>query len=135
MIDLKEFSIKELSEKFSISKDTLRYYDKEGLLIGKRLPNGYRVYDYNDVYKLSYILAMKKVGYSMEEIKFVFSRTENKTECWDELSEFVLNQKKVLQRKKKEIELMLEVIDEFGKILEHQNEEKMLNLINQIIKE
>lgn len=132
---MKEFSIKELSEKFSISKDTLRYYDKEGLLIGKRLPNGYRVYDYNDVYKLSYILAMKKVGYSMEEIKFVFSRTENKTECWDELSEFVLNQKKVLQRKKKEIELMLEVIDEFGKILEHQNEEKMLNLINQIIKE
>lgn len=132
---MKEFSIKELSEKFSISKDTLRYYDKEGLLIGKRLPNGYRVYDYNDVYKLSYILAMKKVGYSMEEIKFVFSRTENKTECWDELSEFVLNQKKVLQRKKKEIELMLEVIDEFGKILEHQSEEKMLNLINQIIKE
>lgn len=132
---MKEFSIKELSEKFSISKDTLRYYDKEGLLVGKRLPNGYRVYDENDVYKLSYILAMKKVGYSMEEIKFVFSRTENKTECWDELSEFVLNQKKVLQRKKKEIELMLEVIDEFGKILEHQSEEKMLNLINQIIKE
>lgn len=132
---MKEFSIKELSEKFSISKDTLRYYDKEGLLVGKRLPNGYRVYDENDVYKLSYILAMKKVGYSMEEIKFVFSRTENKTECWDELSEFFLNQKKVLQRKKKEIELMLEVIDEFGKILEHQSEEKMLNLINQIIKE
>ena len=132
---MKDLSINEVSKIYGLSKDTLRYYDKEKLLVGKRLENGYRVYGQEEIFKLTYILAMKKVGYTMEEIKFIFSHTENTPECWANLRDFLHKQVEVLNRRKRDIDMMLELIGEFDKVVENQDEAKMFHLVSEIIKE
>ncbi len=43
-----------------VSTRTLRYYDEIGLLVPKRMDNGYRVYDAEDVRALQHIMLLRK---------------------------------------------------------------------------
>ncbi len=63
-------NIKEVSKKLDISSHTLRYYEKIGLISIKRSSNSsIRVYSNKDVIDLEYIIGLKKIGFSLEEIK------------------------------------------------------------------
>ena len=53
-----ELSISQISEATGLSADTLRYYEKEGILQAKRKENGYRYYDDNDLTDLKYLIVM-----------------------------------------------------------------------------
>ncbi|WP_143155660.1 MerR family transcriptional regulator, partial [Ornithinibacillus halophilus] len=48
----KLYSIQEVSQKLGISKDTLRYYDRIGILSPTRDDNMYRKYSRNDLITL-----------------------------------------------------------------------------------
>ncbi len=60
--------IRKVSEQCHVSIDTLRYYDKIGLLTPKR-KNNIRYYTEEDIEKLKSIIAMKNMMFSLEEIK------------------------------------------------------------------
>lgn len=60
--------IREIAGKCNLSIDTLRYYDKIGLLTPKR-DNNVRYYTKADLEKLKTIIAMKKMKFSLKEIK------------------------------------------------------------------
>lgn len=61
----------ELARMFHLNKQTLFYYDKEGLLHPQyRNPeNGYRMYQFNQIYHLALICYLRKIGFSIEQIK------------------------------------------------------------------
>lgn len=64
--------IGEIAKQSGFSKDTLRYYEKIGLLkLNKkqRGPNNYRVYDRSILQKLSWIQKLKRAGFTLNEIK------------------------------------------------------------------
>lgn len=61
--------IKAFSKKLLISMDTIRFYEKEGLLQPKRLPNGYRDYDESCEAQLKMIIVLKQLGFSLKEIE------------------------------------------------------------------
>ncbi len=63
--------ISELSKKTGVSKDTLRFYEKAGLLdsTNKRGKNNYRNYDDEDVSRLEFIQHGKSLGFTLSEIK------------------------------------------------------------------
>lgn len=65
-----QFLIGELAALFQISTDTLRYYDRIGLirpdLVGA---NGYRYYSLRNFFKLSRILFLRDLDLPLEEIK------------------------------------------------------------------
>ncbi|BBI31270.1 MerR family transcriptional regulator [Cohnella abietis] len=61
--------IKQFTEKYGISGDTARYYEDEGLLQPLRLENGYRDYDEGCEQALKFIIVLKKLGFSLQEIK------------------------------------------------------------------
>ena len=64
-----KFLIGELARIFSISSDTLRHYDKLGLLKPEHdSNNNYRYYDIRSMFKLSRILFLKNLGISLGEI-------------------------------------------------------------------
>lgn len=65
------FSIGELSKYQNISKQTLIYYDKIGLFRPAYVDpeNGYRYYSSSQIDSLDTILIMKKIGFSLSEIK------------------------------------------------------------------
>lgn len=60
----------ELSEKSGVPKDTLRYYEKIGLLPRpQRSANGYRQYTQENLYQLKFIKLAQSVGFTLKEIK------------------------------------------------------------------
>ena len=67
--------IGEVSKKFNSGIETLRYYDKIGLLIAKR-KNNLRYYSEEDVKKLQNIMAMKEMMFSLEDIKRILEIDE-----------------------------------------------------------
>lgn len=64
-----EWTIKQTSLKTGIPVDSLRYYDKLGIVSPKRHENGYRYYDEKDVSALQYITVMKYAKFTLSEIK------------------------------------------------------------------
>jgi len=67
-IEVMNMLIGEVSKKYNIGIETLRYYDKIGLLSVKRKNNN-RYYTEADIKKLQYILSMKELMFTLEEIK------------------------------------------------------------------
>jgi len=63
------YSIKKTTEITGLSADTLRYYEKEGVIAPKRRENGYRCYDENDIVALKYVVVMKYAHFTLSEIK------------------------------------------------------------------
>jgi MerR family transcriptional regulator, copper efflux regulator len=65
--------INELSKKTGVTPHTIRYYEKYGLIKGKRKDevksNNYFHYDEEVVYKLELIRDAKAIGFSLSEIK------------------------------------------------------------------
>ena len=62
--------IKEVSNMYHITTDTLRYYEKEGLLPSvSRTDSGIRKFDDDDLDRLSIIECLKKTGLSIKKIK------------------------------------------------------------------
>jgi DNA-binding transcriptional MerR regulator len=52
-----------------ISRDTLRFYEKRGLLRARRHPNGYRDYPPEAVQWLTYIRTAQALGFTLAEIE------------------------------------------------------------------
>ena len=133
------WTIKQTIEKTGISADTLRYYDKEGIVSPKRHENGYRHYDDNDIASLKNIIVMKYAHFSLAEIKTMeelFTR-EPGANC-NEICKGILNSKVTKLRNaicnyQKIVTLMEELllmIDSTDSYL--ANEEQIDRFINQI---
>jgi MerR family Zn(II)-responsive transcriptional regulator of zntA len=71
--------ISELSQKTGLSKDTIRYYEKIGLLSSnqKRTENNYRYYDAETVSHLLFIKQGKMMGFTLNEIKTILDDWQN----------------------------------------------------------
>ena len=62
-------TIKEISERFGISRDTLRYYEKAGMIPRvERKPNGIREYSEEDARWIGLALCMRNAGLPVEGI-------------------------------------------------------------------
>ena len=65
------YTVKEICEKYSITRKTLFYYDKVGLIsperrVGTQL---HKVYDITEVHKLETILTYRNAGLTIDEIR------------------------------------------------------------------
>ena len=63
-------NIKELTETVGLSRDTIRFYEREGLISKpSRKSNGYRDYDNKIVEQLNMIVMAKELGFTLKEIR------------------------------------------------------------------
>jgi len=63
------FPIRELSDRTNVPARTIRYYEAIGLLApARRGPNGYRLYDGQDVERLGFIRSARTLDFSLVEI-------------------------------------------------------------------
>ncbi|MFV0344452.1 MAG: MerR family transcriptional regulator [Anaerocolumna sp.] len=63
------YKISEISKLYGIGVDSLRYYEKIGVLKPKRDVNGYRLYSLKDIYKITIIKDLRQLNFSMHQIK------------------------------------------------------------------
>jgi len=62
--------IGEIAKRSNIGIETIRYYEKEGLLQEPaRRPSGYRLYDETTLERLDYIRRAKELGFTLAEIR------------------------------------------------------------------
>lgn len=64
-------TIKELEQQLDIPRATIRFYEREGLVIPERKDNSYREYNEADVVVLKKIIILRKIGLSVSDIRKV----------------------------------------------------------------
>ncbi|GAB2934033.1 Zn(2+)-responsive transcriptional regulator [Hafnia psychrotolerans] len=68
------FKIGELARLANVSSDTIRYYEKQGMMSSTvRNGSGYRQYDDSDLQRLRFIRYAKSTGFTLEAIKELLS--------------------------------------------------------------
>lgn len=63
------YKINEISKLYGIGIDSLRYYERLGILQPRRDTNGYRLYSLKEIYKLNIIRDLRTLDFSMKQIK------------------------------------------------------------------
>ena len=62
--------IGELAQRVGVGIDTVRYYERQGLLpVPERLASGYRRYDEVDIARLRFVRRAKALGFTLVEIR------------------------------------------------------------------
>lgn len=90
-----ELTIGEAAEKLHLSIHTLRYYEKEGLLLPvKRADNGQRVYTLDDIQWVYMIRCLRDTGMSIQNIKQYLSLFKQGLKTVPERKEFLEQYKK-----------------------------------------
>ncbi|MBQ8216036.1 MAG: MerR family transcriptional regulator [Clostridia bacterium] len=119
------YKIGELSKLCNISVKTLRYYDAEGLLIPDMIDKftGYRYYSASKLDDCYRIIALKELGFSLDEIRTQLTANDNEKITAEldskiaELNQLIITTEKQLQK-----------IEELRKNLT-EGESKMFNIL------
>jgi DNA-binding transcriptional MerR regulator len=70
MMQNRLYSMKEIMKETGLSDDTLRYYEKDGILSDiHRLPNGHRQYGEDDLEWLKFVLCLRSTGMPLKKIR------------------------------------------------------------------
>lgn len=112
------YKIGEISNLYGIGVDSLRYYEKIGVLKPQRGENGYRLYNLKDIYKLNIIRDLRQLNFSMKQIKSYLAdqSIENTLNLLQEEQEFIENQLKKLRSTEQIIHARMDKLLESYKI-------------------
>lgn len=114
--------IHELSKVTGVSSHTIRYYQKAGLIKGKRdgsvRSNNYLHYDQEAIEKLEFIRDAKSVGFTISEIARIIDSWHNREYSKAEKLSILNSKLDSLEQKLYEICEMKERISEFKKYVE-----------------
>lgn len=105
------YTIGQMSEKIGLSIDTLRYYEKEGLIIPKRDSNNRRVFDETDIKWIEFIKRLKETGMRLADIKTYAKLREQGEETIEERLVLLTQQTSVLLDKQQELANNLAFLD------------------------
>jgi MerR family mercuric resistance operon transcriptional regulator len=82
---METFTVGELAKRARVNTETLRYYEKRGLMPRpRRSESGYRRYSKSDVSRLRFIRRAQELGFSLKEIlELLCPRVDPDTTCSD----------------------------------------------------
>ncbi len=108
---MNSFTVGALADKVGINIETVRYYEKIGLMPKpKRKESRYRFYDENNFARLKFIIRTKELGFTLNEIKELLDlRIESKATCGDI--------KKIAGHKIEDIEQKIKDLQNIKKVL------------------
>lgn len=117
-LDRQFYHTGQFARKAKVSVRALRYYDRIGLLCpAQHSESGYRLYTDADIARLQQILALKFLGFSLEEIR----------RCLDygpgALRESLAQQKAMLQERRSQIDMIIRALDEADGVLERNDDD------------
>lgn len=108
------YTIKQASTLSGLSIDTIRFYEKAGLLSAiNRLPNGHRSFLPTDIERMKLIICMKKAGLTLEELKSYLDTAEtNNMHEHPELIAGMVQHKEKLKNQMAQLQIVLDFIDQ-----------------------
>lgn len=106
-------NIAAVSKKFGITSDTLRYYEKVGLIPAvTRDKNGYRAYSKQDLRWVYFAKVMRNAGISVEALtKYVALFQQGREETLEKRRAILFEQRAILQQKISDLNETLDYLD------------------------
>lgn len=98
------YGIGEFSELTGFSIDTLRYYEKQGIILPKRDHNNRRIFDEKDVEWLVFIRKLKLTGMKLKDIQTYSQLRYEGDETVQARLTLLLEQSELLNQQKAEIQ-------------------------------
>jgi DNA-binding transcriptional MerR regulator len=104
--------IAEVSERFCISTDTLRYYERIGLIPPvNRNESGIRDYNETDVKRVEFIKCMRSAGLPIEALIEYIGLVQQGDQTIEARKEILKEQRELLAARMKEMEKTLDILD------------------------
>lgn len=104
--------ISDVSKKFSISIQTLRYYEREGLIPAiHRDSNGVRDYQKDELYWIHYVQTLRNSGVTVASIKKYVGLVQKGSETREQRKQILLEQRQALLKKRAQIDDALKHMD------------------------
>lgn len=102
-----KYLIGDVANMVGLSRDTLRYYEKRGILSARKAENGYRYYTDQDIMYLSHILYQRKMNIGLDDIEMLCANSDNisllnaltQTRIDEELREIRMHQQTIARLK------------------------------------
>ncbi|MFN8537819.1 MAG: MerR family transcriptional regulator [Thermomicrobiales bacterium] len=122
----------QFAQKTAVSVRTLRFYDKVGLLSpAKRSESGYRLYGDADLVRLQHILALKFLGFSLDEIRAFLANSPL------DFREALAQQRAMLRERRAQLDAVIAAIERAQQLLatneaDECDWETLANLIKEI---
>src|SRR6266487_2534314 len=106
------FTIGKLASLTSVSNDTLRYYEQEGLVepAGKS-PAGYRLYDKDSARRIHFIKHAQHCGFTLAEIRELLVLRGRDKACCGDVRKRAIEKKRQLARKIRSMRAMSKALD------------------------
>lgn len=95
----------ELEKELGISKHTIFYYEKEGIITPQRDDNGYRSYSQEDLQKLIMVKFLRNLNISIDDVKAILNNELDFKECLEINQIHLEKQIKNLEEVKENIEM------------------------------
>ena len=137
----KLYSIQEVSGMLGLSKDTLRYYDRIGIVSPSRKDNRYRRYSRDDLIDLMNIQIMRYADFSLDEIKgkVGFSKMENIDSAYCEEVAVFLDAKYEATRKKithlEKVSQLLNIAAETLRDFNDESDQRLSEFVRELYKD
>jgi len=115
MSHAQEFTRGQLAQLVGCGAETIRYYETNGLLPAvKRAANGYRIYDDDNRKRLSFVLRLRRLGFSIDEIRNVCSLLDHDSYTCGDIHEITIDHLNTVRSKIKELRQMERKVKELS---------------------
>jgi MerR family Zn(II)-responsive transcriptional regulator of zntA len=96
-----------------VSPDTLRYYEREGLLVpASKTASGYRLYDDDVLRRVRFIKQAQQCGFSLSDIRDLITLKSQRSACCSDVRNVAIEKKLQIEAKIKTLESMARALDE-----------------------
>ena len=104
--------IAEVSERYAISSDTLRYYERIGLIPQvNRNGSGIRDYNENDIRRVEFIKCMRRAGLPIEILIEYIALVQQGDQTIEARKEILIEQRAMLAARMQEMQATLDLLD------------------------
>ncbi|MGN8844418.1 Hg(II)-responsive transcriptional regulator [Niallia sp. Sow4_A1] len=105
------YRISELAVKSCVNKETIRYYEKVGLLKEPpRTNTGYRMFSEESVIRIKFIKRMQDLGFTLTEICKLLGVVDKDGERCNDMYNFVVNKVEEVQRKIRDLKKIEQIL-------------------------
>lgn len=105
-------TIKEVSEKFDITQDTLRYYEKAGIIPKiARTPGGVRNYQPEDLDWIEHVVCLRSAGMSVESLVEYLQLSQQGDTTFLERLELLREQRENLKKQQQKLQNAMNRLD------------------------
>lgn len=128
---MSDLRIGEVAKKLELSIDTLRYYEKEGLItLVQRNHSGIRYYNAQALSQIRFIMRAQRVGFSLKEIAALQIMRKDPSKARNEIRALTVSKLQEVDVRLQEMEYLKRELQLLVNICTNKNDCGILNSLN-----